>query len=74
MRAVAEVSAELNKKWESAFAEWMKKVDSALIAICEMGHDDLPDWAYADAFDDERDDFEDIAREVLEDAGYGDLM
>jgi hypothetical protein len=52
------------------FDLWMKKVDAALIDICGIGHDDLPDWMYMDAFCDARSDFDEIAREVLIDGGY----
>jgi hypothetical protein len=71
MNTVAAVSDTLNACWEEQFNAWMEKIDAALIALCSMGHADLPDWPYADAFEDERDDFDDIAREVLEDSGYG---
>jgi len=74
MRKTAEVAAELNKRWEDAFAAWMEKVDDALIKLCAMGHDDLPDWCYADAFEDGRNDFDKIAYEVLEDAGYEEMI
>ena len=48
----------------------MKKVNKALMALCSLEADDLPDWCYMEAFEDERDDFDEIAREVIEDAGY----
>lgn len=70
MKTAPEVMTTLNKGWEVAFAAWMVKVDAALVSLCEMESGDLPDWNYADAFDDERDDFDEIAREVLIDAGY----
>lgn len=35
-----------------AFAKWRKQVDAELLLLCGMEGDDLPDWAYADAFAD----------------------
>jgi hypothetical protein len=64
----------MSDSWDVEFAAWMKKMDAALEALCGMESGDLPDWNYADAFDDERDDFDDIAREVLEDAGYAHMI
>lgn len=52
------------------FEQWMEQVDAALVGLCGLGHEDLPDWMYCDAFEEERMDFSEIAREVLEDAGY----
>ena len=55
---------------EMTFEEWMQKVNAALVDLCGLEADDLPDWMYADAYEEEREDFAEIAREVIEDAGY----
>lgn len=31
-----------------SFEEWMREVNAALLALCGMCADDLPDWRYAD--------------------------
>lgn len=59
------------KFWEECFKAWMVKVDSALVNLVQMDSGDLPDWNYAEAFDDGRLDFKQIARDVLTDGGYG---
>ena len=46
------------------FDEWMKKVDGHIHQIAQVTHLDIPDWDYADAWDDSRDP-EDAAREAL---------
>ena len=33
------------------FEEWMKDVDDALIGMCSMASDELPDCAYRDCYD-----------------------
>lgn len=53
------------------FDLWMARVNTAVESICGLGIEDLPDWMYRDAFEGGRADFDEIAREVLEDAGYG---
>ena len=34
------------------FQQWMRKVDAIIDAITGMSADDLPDYCYADAFED----------------------
>ena len=34
------------------FKNWIKEVDTILIAICGLSHDDLPDMPYWDYWDD----------------------
>ena len=36
---------------ENRYEEWKVRVNVALIKLCEMGADDLPDYDYRDAFD-----------------------
>jgi hypothetical protein len=38
---------------DDRFTEWMRRVDSYLEAIAQCVSDDLPDWEWRDAFDDE---------------------
>ena len=33
------------------FEKWMILVEQAMLDKCGMGPDDLPDWAYRDAYD-----------------------
>ncbi len=40
-------------KAKQSFIEWMACVNSAVIDYCGMGTDDLPDWCYRDAYDDD---------------------
>jgi len=35
-----------------AFIDWMAKVDAILVRKCGLDSRDLPDWTYADAFED----------------------
>lgn len=56
-------------KRSAAFAKWRNEVDVELVAICGMVGDDLPDWCYADAFEDDMSPKQ-AAREVLQEAGW----
>lgn len=47
----------------------MKKVDLEINAICGLGVNDLADYRYADAFNDELDPVE-VAEEVLIENGF----
>lgn len=38
----------------AGFDKWMAKVDAALVKKCGLDSRDLPDWMYADAFEDGR--------------------
>lgn len=35
------------------FESWLKKVDAALLQLCGMTHEDIPDWDYYNAFEDD---------------------
>lgn len=49
---------------DPSFAAWLKDVDTALTRRCGLGMNDLADFCYADAFNDERDP-EEVAEDVL---------
>ncbi len=51
------------------FKEWMKLVDNELMSIAGLGHDDLTDFAYWDAWDDGVDPHE-VAIDVLYDNDF----
>lgn len=51
------------------FGLWMSKVDREIARVCGFTHEDLPDYCYRDAFEDERSPKE-VAWEVLEEAGF----
>jgi Family of unknown function (DUF5419) len=46
------MTARMKKPDTTAFDKWMAKVDAVLVKKCGMDNRDLPDWAYADAFED----------------------
>jgi hypothetical protein len=46
---IAKMKAE---SWEAKFAAWKEKVDEELFKMLGVGSDDLPDWHYADDFND----------------------
>ena len=48
-----------------SFEEWMREIDSCLEALCGLGHMDLPDYMYRDAFDDSLDPAE-VAQDVMD--------
>ena len=48
----------------TSFASWMQDVDRELTRLSGLGVNDLSDYAYADAFNDEEDPAE-VAYEVL---------
>lgn len=54
---------------DPTFASFMKDVDSALTRKCGLGVNDLADFCYHDAFEDERDP-EEVADDVLEDNDF----
>jgi len=54
---------------DPAFASWMKDVDRELTRISGLGVNDLADFAFADAFNDERDPLE-VAEEMLQEEGF----
>ena len=54
---------------DTAYNEWLRRVDRAIEAWSGLGVDDLADWLYRDAFDAGADP-EDVATEVLEDNGF----
>jgi hypothetical protein len=54
---------------DEKFQAWMREVDAAMEAEVGMGHADLPDWNYRDAFDDGMD-AADAADEALAEAGW----
>ncbi len=37
----------------NTFENWMHKVETAMIEMCGMGPDDLPDYCYHDAWEDD---------------------
>jgi len=47
-----------------SFASWMQEVDRELTKLCGLGVNDLADYRYADAFNDELDPAE-VAEDVL---------
>lgn len=49
---------------QMTFDEWMSQVNAHIYRIAQVSHLDIPDWDYADAWDDSRDP-EDAAREAL---------
>lgn len=49
--------------WQPQFNAWMKQVDAALVALCGLDSGCLPDFAYADAFNN-RDTAKATAREA----------
>lgn len=55
------------------FEAWMRQVDRVLISLCGMVHRDLPDYTYRESFD-AGEDPEDVVRDVLDAAGYGDFV
>lgn len=64
----------LEKGWytlfmEKTFEQWMEEVNVALVSMCGMGSEDLPDWNYWDAWDDGISP-KSAAADVLEEAEY----
>lgn len=53
----------------STFAKWMKEVDAEVSRISGLGVNDLSDFCFADAFNDERDPVE-VAEELLEENDF----
>ena len=53
----------------SKFQTWMLKVDAVLTATASINSNDLADWGYWDAFDDEMSP-EEAAQEVLVENGW----
>jgi hypothetical protein len=51
------------------FASWMKEVDEHVSAISGLGVNDLSDYPFSDAFNDERDALE-VAEELLEENDF----
>lgn len=51
------------------FENWIKEVDKILISTCGLGHDDLPDMAYWDCWDDGLTPQE-MADDVLDENGW----
>lgn len=46
---ISELDAEIKKSGKLSYDEWMVKVDTLLLSH----HDDMPDWNWRDAYDDE---------------------
>ena len=55
--------------WNTQFSEWINIVDAALVRNVGIGWEDLPDYPYADWFDDGMSP-DDAAREALESEGF----
>lgn len=51
------------------FEEFMREVDREIAKVCGLGHSDLADFLYYDAYESEEDPA-DVAREVLENEGF----
>lgn len=54
---------------DPSFASYMKEIDQILTRKCGLGVNDLADYLYADAFDNEIDP-EEVADEVLAENGF----
>jgi hypothetical protein len=37
---------------KKTFEQWKREVDAAILALCGLTADDLPDYGYADAYED----------------------
>jgi hypothetical protein len=55
------------------FVEWLKRVNNIVVSQLGVGIDDLPDWGFADAFEDKYTPNEAAAEFIdytLEDSGF----
>ena len=51
------------------FDQWMNEVDTVIAGLCGLGHNDLADWHYWDAWNDGAS-AEEAAYNVLEEEGF----
>jgi hypothetical protein len=42
----------ITKRAGCSFEEWKRRIDAYIYSECGMSSDDLPDWDYRDAYDD----------------------